>query len=83
MVTDCGRFRWVDCQLEVLRKCLRVNDIKSVLSTPPKTLNETYDRILTSIDEAYVEDTCKILQWLVFSARPVCHFPLQGILQVI
>ncbi|KAL9628986.1 MAG: hypothetical protein Q9164_007071, partial [Protoblastenia rupestris] len=66
-----GLFRWVDCQLDVLRKCLRVNNIKSVLDTPPKTLNETYDRILTSIDEAYIEDTYKILQWLVFSARPM------------
>jgi hypothetical protein len=42
-----------------------------VLNTPPKTLNETYDRIITGIDEGYVEEASKILQWLAFSARPV------------
>ena len=36
------------------------------------TLYETYDRILNSIDEAFVEDAYKMLQWLAFSTRPVC-----------
>jgi len=71
MFTDNCRFRWVDCQLDLLRKCLRVNNIRNVLNTPPKTLNETYDRILVSVDEAYINDTYRILQWLVFSTRPV------------
>jgi hypothetical protein len=42
-----------------------------MLRTLPKTLNETYDRILMSIDEFYIEDTRRMLQWLAFSARPV------------
>jgi len=70
-MTDCDRFRLVDCQLDLLRKCLRVNNIKGVLDTLPKTLNEIYDRIITNIDESYVEDACMILKWLAFSARPV------------
>jgi hypothetical protein len=47
-----------------------------MLETLPKSLNETYDRILMSIDELYVEDARRILQWLVFSARPVSQWRL-------
>jgi hypothetical protein len=65
------RFRWVDCHLDGLRKCLRVNTVMPMLRALPKTLYGTYDRILMSIDELYVEDARRVLQWLVFSARPV------------
>jgi hypothetical protein len=37
----------------------------------PKTLDETYARILCNIDEEDSQDAFKILQWLVFSARPL------------
>ncbi|KAH6704178.1 hypothetical protein BKA61DRAFT_660800 [Leptodontidium sp. MPI-SDFR-AT-0119] len=66
-----GMFRWVVCQLDVLRKCLKVDALRRALKTLPKTLNETYDRILRSIDEDYSQDAFRILQWLVYSARPL------------
>lgn len=69
--TYLKRFRLADCQLDVLRKCLRVNNIKNVLDTLPNSLFEIYDRILARIDEAYDEDASVILKWLAFSARPV------------
>jgi hypothetical protein len=34
-------------------------------------LDETYDRILSNVDEQHSEDAHKVLQWLVFSARPM------------
>ena len=37
----------------------------------PKTLDETYDRILLNIHEDYSQDVFKVLQWLAFSARPM------------
>ena len=37
----------------------------------PKTLDETYDRILRNIDEDYRQDALRILQWLAYSARPL------------
>ncbi|KAI9704034.1 MAG: hypothetical protein M1820_005655 [Bogoriella megaspora] len=75
-----GLFRWVDCQLDTLRKCLRTSDVVNVLMTPPKTLNETYDRILSTIDDAYVEDACRILQWLAFAARPLSPIELNDVI---
>jgi hypothetical protein len=37
----------------------------------PKTLDETYERILSAIDaEGQLEDAVRILQWLCFARRP-------------
>ncbi|KAL5328216.1 hypothetical protein ACEPPN_001712 [Leptodophora sp. 'Broadleaf-Isolate-01'] len=66
-----GMFRWVVCQLEVLRKCLKVDALRKALKSLPKTLDETYARILLSINEDYRQDAFRILQWLVYSARPL------------
>jgi hypothetical protein len=65
------RFRWVVCQLDVLRKCLKLDGLRKALKSLPKTLDETYDRILMNIDEQYIGDAFKVLQFLAFSARPV------------
>ncbi|KAG4414253.1 hypothetical protein IFR04_012625, partial [Cadophora malorum] len=66
-----GMFRWVVCQLDVLRKCLKVDALRKALKSLPKTLDDTYARILLSIDEDYSQDAFRILQWLVYSARPL------------
>jgi ankyrin repeat protein len=65
------RFRWVVCQLDVLSKCLKLNALRKALQSLPKTLDDTYARILCSIDEEYSQDASTILQWLVYSARPL------------
>lgn len=41
------------------------------LSLFPKTLDDTYARILCSIDEDYRKYALKIFQWLVYSMRPL------------
>ena len=63
------RFRWVSCQLDSLRKCLRPGTVKRTLSTLPNTLDETYERILLSIDEQYKQEAQVALTWLVASRR--------------
>ncbi|KAI4943376.1 hypothetical protein J4E91_009285 [Alternaria rosae] len=37
----------------------------------PRTLDQTYDRILSAISEEYSQYAMRILQWLAFSARPL------------
>ncbi|KAI9868362.1 MAG: hypothetical protein M1813_005805 [Trichoglossum hirsutum] len=66
-----GMFRWVVCQLDELRKCLKVETLRKALKSLPKTLDDTYARILLSIDEDYAQDALKVLQWLSFSNRPL------------
>ncbi|KAL9100692.1 MAG: hypothetical protein Q9163_003956 [Psora crenata] len=41
------------------------------LASLPKTLDDTYTRILCNIDDSSSQDAFKILQWLTFSARPL------------
>jgi ankyrin repeat domain-containing protein 50 len=61
----------VVCQLDVLRKCLKVETLRNTLRSLPESLDETYVRILLSIDKLHRGDAYKVLQWLAFSARPV------------
>lgn len=63
------RFRWVFCQLKTLKKCLRAKDVRQSLKSLPKDLDETYARILLSIDDSYRQVAFTALQWLAFSAR--------------
>jgi len=70
-LTCFARFRWVVCQLDVLRKCLKVDALRKALKSLPKTLDDTYARILLNIDEDYRQDAFRILRWLVYSARPL------------
>jgi ankyrin repeat protein len=45
--------------------------LRQSLATLPRTLDETYDRILASIREEDCVYAIRILQWLTFSARPL------------
>ncbi|KAF8503966.1 hypothetical protein JB92DRAFT_795411 [Gautieria morchelliformis] len=62
-----GMFRWVICQLDALQKCKTPAALKKALTCLPKTLNETYDRILAAIDEDDKQGALSLLQWLAFS----------------
>ncbi|KAE9378647.1 hypothetical protein N431DRAFT_396440 [Stipitochalara longipes BDJ] len=66
-----GMFRWAVCQLDVLRKCLNLRTLREALKTLPEDLDETYVRILRSIDGMYRAGALRILQLLSYSMRPV------------
>jgi ankyrin repeat protein len=65
------RFRWAVCQLDVLRKCISPTELRKALKSLPKTLYETYDRILLAIQEEHRRDALRMLQWLAFVVRPI------------
>ncbi len=68
------RFRWVACQLDSLGGCFHLPHLRQALASLPKTLDDTYARILCHIDNQYNQynqQVLKILQWLTFSARPL------------
>ncbi|KAI9882889.1 MAG: hypothetical protein M1823_005361 [Watsoniomyces obsoletus] len=66
-----GMFRWVQCQLQELRKCISNSKVRTALHRLPQTLDETYDRILLGIDDEYKADVLKILQWLCYAYCPL------------
>ena len=45
--------------------------LRKALATLPKTLNQTYERILLSIDEEYAAYAKRFMKWLAYSARPL------------
>ena len=59
------------CHLDEVRKCLKPKELQKALKSLPRTLDDTYARILCNIDEQYIADVFKILQWLVYSTRPM------------
>ena len=67
-----NRFRWVYCQLDSIRQCVKLSALRKKLSSLPRTLDETYDRILQNLKSAdQLQDTVQALQWLCFSIRPL------------
>ncbi|KAF8489415.1 hypothetical protein JB92DRAFT_2836085 [Gautieria morchelliformis] len=66
-----ARFRWAVCQLDALRNCFSPTELRKALKSLPRTLYETYDRILSAIHEEHRRDALRMLQWLAFAVRPI------------
>ena len=66
----CNRFRWVFCQLEVLRYCFPSN-LRRILEELPKSLDDTYKRILREINNANRVHAYRLLQCLTVASRPL------------
>ena len=64
------RFRWVFYQLNALQRCLPP-DLNRFLNESPKTLDETYERILKAINEAQRDNAHRLLECLTVAARPL------------
>ena len=71
LANELDRFRWAACQLDVLSGCLSLGKLRQTLDSLPKTLDETYDRILCQIDPLFTREVLHILQWLTCSLRPL------------
>ncbi|KAF7191699.1 putative ankyrin repeat protein [Pseudocercospora fuligena] len=68
-----GMFRWVACQLEILRrkKMLNHHAVRKILKDLPAGLYDTYDRILLELeqDEDVASAARTILQWIIFRKK--------------
>ncbi|KAN0141731.1 hypothetical protein V8E53_000193 [Lactarius tabidus] len=65
-----GMFRWIFCQLDVLRHCFPTN-LRRVLEELPKSLDESYKRILKEINNANRLHAYRLLQCLMVASRPL------------
>ena len=85
------RFRWVECQLDVLDNywldpALDSEDIVSKVTELPSGLFSTYDRILESVDTTVDQDkflwekSVRILSTLAFSIRPLSVYEIHNLL---
>jgi hypothetical protein len=75
------RFRWVFCQLEILRHCLPWA-VRRTLEELPESLDETYARILKEITSPNRDYACRLLQCLVAAVRPLRMEELAEVLAI-
>src|ERR1700742_2815692 len=76
-----NRFRWIFCQLEVLRHCLPPS-VRRTLDELPESLDETYERVLKEIRKPNRDHALRLLQCLVVAIRPLRVEELAEILAV-
>ena len=76
------RFRWGVCQLDAIGECRKISHLRDTLKSLPKTLDETYDRILRNIPEQYIQDVSRILQCLMCSFYPLAIEEVADIIPV-
>jgi ankyrin repeat protein len=76
-----NRFRWVFCQLEILRHCLPWA-VRRTLEELPESLDETYARILKEIKTPNRDYACRLLQCLVAAIRPLRMEELAEVLAI-
>ena len=76
-----NRFRWIYCQLEVLRDCLPPS-VRRTLNELPESLDETYERVLKEIKKPNRDHARRLLSCLVVAVRPLRVEELAEILAV-
>src|SRR5580658_2769038 len=81
MSESLGRFRWIFCQLEVLRQCLPPS-VRRTLRELPESLDKTYERILKDIKKPNKDLARRVLQCLVAATRPLRVEELAEVLAV-
>jgi hypothetical protein len=82
-ISYLNRFQWVVCQLDMLQRCLSVAAVRKTLKDGlPKSLDETYDHILSGIDETHHLEVIKTLKALTATAEALSFEELVDILAV-
>ncbi|GAB1315662.1 NACHT domain-containing protein [Madurella fahalii] len=67
-----GVFRWVECQFAPLEACPGSKTrLDALLGSLPRTLDKTYERMLSNIDEESADDARRILTLLCTAKRPL------------
>lgn len=67
-----GMFQWVRCQIESLCRLRNDNAIRAALFNLPRTLQDTYHRLLQRIEDCHPDDVetfRRVLSWLVHGVR--------------
>lgn len=73
LIICLSRFRWVQCSIDTLNRCVTRKEVRNALDDLPEGLDETYERILVAIDTNGREGQLaqRALVWLVASLRPL------------
>ncbi|KAJ3830927.1 hypothetical protein F5878DRAFT_502679, partial [Lentinula raphanica] len=65
-------FRYIDCQLQILKRSANAMKVHKVLAELPSSLKETYfNAIEQIINSSYSEEAHYLLLWLLYSFEPL------------
>ena len=76
LAKSAGMFRWVDCQLQAISKCMKPKEPEKAFTSLPTTLREVYAKGLDLVEDRAAEDVRELLEWLTYPQRPYVHFLL-------
>ena len=65
-----------------LRDCWKPIALRKALRSLPRTLEESYEKVLRGIDDHHADDTLQILKLMVAALRPMCLEELAEILAI-
>lgn len=68
---DVFRFRWVACQLDAIEDCYDLPSLRGILQSLPKSLDETYERIIQNMSGHQRRNAVRLLQILTFAVKPL------------
>ncbi|KAL8845678.1 MAG: hypothetical protein Q9221_009163 [Calogaya cf. arnoldii] len=57
--------------MDAPQNCTRLPTLRKALSNLPKSLDETYSRMLCNVPEESIDDAFKMLQWMIASREPL------------
>ncbi|GKZ82270.1 hypothetical protein AnigIFM56816_007078 [Aspergillus niger] len=66
-----GSFRWMDCQLQTLRRCATPQAVQKALKDLPKSLEEHYTMAISKLDESNRMSVKNLLRWVAFALLPL------------
>ncbi|KAJ3816763.1 hypothetical protein F5880DRAFT_1512366, partial [Lentinula raphanica] len=67
-----GGFRYIDCQIQSLKKCTNAKGVHQALAQLPSDLNEIYVEAIAKCQKSFhAEDVHHILLWLLYSFEPL------------
>ncbi|KAH7026446.1 uncharacterized protein B0I36DRAFT_213777, partial [Microdochium trichocladiopsis] len=75
-----GMFRWAFCQMGVLARCHHAEALEAALASLPRSLTETYDRMLATIPAELKDDAARLLSFILSTDRPL---PVKAAIDVI
>jgi hypothetical protein len=81
-LADAIRFRWVQCQLDLLSRLRTPGQIRQALASLPPTLDQVYEQILDQIDYGDKLLARDILELLCFALGPLTLDAIRDYLQI-
>ncbi|KAJ3832954.1 hypothetical protein F5878DRAFT_497207, partial [Lentinula raphanica] len=78
-----GGFRYIDCQLQILKDSASTRRIRKVLNKLPSNLEETYSEAIERCENSdYSDEAQYILSWVLYAFEPLYMRQVAPILSI-